>query len=161
MWPHALQCAIRALYKTGFTGPILASITALTRLAFLYALPPPCGLLAESGVRMGTLRRRSLLDNRFSGSVPPTISALTALTAMCVPTHGGAPVDAVHASLRAWLRVAFCFRAAAYLTARDQRLVKKRLHRLDPGEHHSAHPAGRAVRPAAARAVSRPTRACV
>jgi hypothetical protein len=102
---------------------------------------------------MGTLRRRSLLDNRFSGSVPPTISALTALTAMCVPTQGGAPADAVHASLRAWLRIAFCFRAAAYLTARDQGLVKKRLHRPDPGEHHGAHPAGLPVHPTVARAV--------
>jgi hypothetical protein len=29
------------LGKNGFTGPILASITALTRLANLYAPPPP------------------------------------------------------------------------------------------------------------------------
>jgi hypothetical protein len=35
---------IRDLGNNGFTGPILASITALTRLASLYALPPqPCG----------------------------------------------------------------------------------------------------------------------
>jgi hypothetical protein len=34
-------CAIRALSKNGFTGPILASITALTRLLLLYAAPPP------------------------------------------------------------------------------------------------------------------------
>jgi hypothetical protein len=35
---------------------------------------------------MGTLWRRDLLENRFSGSVPPTISALTALTYLCAPT---------------------------------------------------------------------------
>ena len=35
---------------------------------------------------MGTLRRRNLGENRFSGSVPPTISALTALTVLCAPT---------------------------------------------------------------------------
>jgi hypothetical protein len=38
--PHASLCAIRALGKNGFTGPILASITALTRLAYLCAAPP-------------------------------------------------------------------------------------------------------------------------
>ena len=43
---------------------------------------------------------RNLAKNRFSGSVPPTISALTALTVMCVPTRGRAPADAVHVSLR-------------------------------------------------------------
>jgi hypothetical protein len=36
-----LLCAIRNLAKNGFTGPSLASITALTRLVFLYAAPPP------------------------------------------------------------------------------------------------------------------------
>jgi hypothetical protein len=39
--PHASLCAIRDLAKNGFTGPILASITPLTRLVFLYAAPPP------------------------------------------------------------------------------------------------------------------------
>jgi hypothetical protein len=34
-------CAIRHLAKNGFTGPILASITALTRLVVLCAAPPP------------------------------------------------------------------------------------------------------------------------
>jgi hypothetical protein len=33
-------CAIRDLGKNGLTGPILASITALTRLVYLYAAPP-------------------------------------------------------------------------------------------------------------------------
>jgi hypothetical protein len=37
----ACVCAIRSLNNNGFTGPILASITALTRLATLYAPPPP------------------------------------------------------------------------------------------------------------------------
>jgi hypothetical protein len=32
------------------------------------------------------VRRRDLRENRFSGSVPPTISALTALTTLCAPT---------------------------------------------------------------------------
>jgi hypothetical protein len=45
----------------------------------------PCGLPADSRVRTGTLRSRALEKNRFSGSVPPTISALTALTQLCVP----------------------------------------------------------------------------
>jgi hypothetical protein len=35
---------------------------------------------------MGTFRRRDLGENRFSGSVPPTISALTALAYLCAPT---------------------------------------------------------------------------
>jgi hypothetical protein len=71
--------------RSGFAGPIPASVTALTRLVSLYAAPPAaCGLPAESGVRIGTLRRRELGENRFSGSVPATISALTALTYLCV-----------------------------------------------------------------------------
>jgi hypothetical protein len=52
----------------GFTGPILASITALTRLVALYAPPPPCGLPADSGLWMGTLAqappRQPLLRQR-------------------------------------------------------------------------------------------------
>ncbi len=36
-----LLCAIRYLAKNGFTGPILASITALTRLSYLCAALPP------------------------------------------------------------------------------------------------------------------------
>jgi hypothetical protein len=84
--PHAALCLIRDLAKNGFTGPILASITALTKLFFLYALPPPCGPPADSGLRMGTLWRRYLNENRFSGSVPSTISALTALKDLCAPT---------------------------------------------------------------------------
>jgi hypothetical protein len=85
---------IRKLLKNGFTGPILVSIAALSRLAYLCAPPPPpCGLSAASGVRTGMLVwRRHLDDNRFSignsGSVPSTISALTALTYMCAPTPG-------------------------------------------------------------------------
>ncbi len=92
--------AIRALNKNGFAGPILASITALTRLAELYAPPPPpCGLPAGSGVRKRTLWRRSLYGNRFSGTVPSAISKLTALTGMYVPTRGRFPAGAAHASL--------------------------------------------------------------
>ena len=41
--------------------------------------------LSMGSVQTGTLRRRDLNDNRFSGSVPPTISALTALTSLCAP----------------------------------------------------------------------------
>jgi hypothetical protein len=44
-------CVIRRLDKNGFTGPILASITALTRLVELYAVPPPVrssGRLAQA-----------------------------------------------------------------------------------------------------------------
>jgi hypothetical protein len=36
-----LLCAIRYLSNNGFTGPIPASIAALTRLASVYAPPPP------------------------------------------------------------------------------------------------------------------------
>jgi hypothetical protein len=97
---HPLLCVIRRLYNNGFTGPILASITALTRLVLLYAAPRPIVLPAESGVRMSTSWCRALGENRFSGSVPPTISALTALTSLCIPTPGGAAVYVAHASLR-------------------------------------------------------------
>jgi hypothetical protein len=110
----------------------------------------------------GTLWRRDLLENRFSGSVPPTISALTALTFMCAPTRGRSPPMQ---RLRRCASAAASpgrpiFGAAACLAVRDQPHVQERLHRPDPREHHGAHPAGRAVRRAAARAVSRPTRAC-
>ena len=49
--PHASFCVIRGLSKNGFTGPgpVLASITALTRLVELYTAPPPCSLPADSG----------------------------------------------------------------------------------------------------------------
>jgi hypothetical protein len=83
--PHSSLCVIRWLDNNNFTGPILASITALTRLVSLYALLPLCDLPADSGVRMSSLRHRALGRNRFSGSMPSTISALTALTTMCVP----------------------------------------------------------------------------
>jgi hypothetical protein len=54
---------------------------------------------------MGTLWRRILNENRFSGSAPPTISALTALTLLYAPTPalsslGQSPADASHASQR-------------------------------------------------------------
>ena len=81
------------------TGPIPASISALTRLASLYAPPRLCGLSAESGVRMGASLRRILGDNRFSGSVGSTISALTALTYLYAANPGRACVKAAHASL--------------------------------------------------------------
>jgi hypothetical protein len=47
--PHPSLCVIRGLLENNFTGPILASITALTRLVKLYAAPPQCGLPADSG----------------------------------------------------------------------------------------------------------------
>ncbi len=53
----------------------------------------PCGLTADSRVRM-TMWRRGLAMNRFSGSVPPTISALTALTSLYVANPGRAPAGA-------------------------------------------------------------------
>jgi hypothetical protein len=89
--PHAALCLIRDLAKNSFNGPILASITALTGLIALYTPPPPCSLPADSGLRMGTLWRRWLYENRFSGSVPSTISALAALTNLCAP-HSGPPM---------------------------------------------------------------------
>jgi hypothetical protein len=76
---------IRYVDDTGFTGPILASITALTKLVTLYAPPTPCDLPAESGVRAGTLWRRALGDNRFSGTVPASITALTKLVTLYAP----------------------------------------------------------------------------
>jgi hypothetical protein len=114
------------------------------------------GLLADSDVRMWALWRRGLGENRFSGSVPPTISALTALTSLYIPTRCRAPADAAHALLRE--RVGGSFHAAACFTLRGQGLGQERLHRPDPGKHHGAHQAGLGVRPAAARAVFRPTR---
>jgi hypothetical protein len=39
--PYASLCAVRDLSTNGFTGPILASITALTKLVWLCAPPPP------------------------------------------------------------------------------------------------------------------------
>jgi hypothetical protein len=75
------------LAKNGFTGPILASIMALTKLVVLCAPPPPWRLVADLQV---TLWRRCLNENRFSGSVPPAISALTALMDLCAP-HSGPP----------------------------------------------------------------------
>ncbi len=44
-------CVLRYLSKNGFNGPILASITALTRLVTLYGPPPPCVAAAELAVR--------------------------------------------------------------------------------------------------------------
>ena len=41
------------MIQNNFTGPILASITALTRLVKLYAPLPPCDLPADSGVLNG------------------------------------------------------------------------------------------------------------
>ncbi len=49
--PRASLCAVRDLTVNNFTGPIFASITALTRLAHLYAPLPPCDLPTDSGVR--------------------------------------------------------------------------------------------------------------
>jgi hypothetical protein len=51
--PHASLCVIRYVARNGFTGPILASITALTRLASLYAPPPP----VRSSGRLGRANR--------------------------------------------------------------------------------------------------------
>jgi hypothetical protein len=80
---------IRHLARNGLTGPIPASITALTRLVCVYAPLLTCGLPAESGVQTGTLWPRILSENRFSGSVPSTISALTALTYLYALTAAG------------------------------------------------------------------------
>jgi hypothetical protein len=68
----------RRLSENGFTGPILASITALTGLLNLYAPLSQCGALADR-VCDGALWRRFLYGSRFTGSVPAAISALTAL----------------------------------------------------------------------------------
>jgi len=72
---------IRLLSECGFTGPILSHVTALTRLAYLYALrrravPQPILLCYRH------LWHRSLRSNRFTGSVPSAISVLTAVTFM-------------------------------------------------------------------------------
>jgi hypothetical protein len=72
----------RILNANMLTGPFPAGITALTRLIMLYA-----HLRSDSKdvlVRQ-LLWRRSLSENRFSGSVPSTISALRALTYLYVP----------------------------------------------------------------------------
>jgi hypothetical protein len=90
----------RGLIKNNFTGPILASCTALTRLVKLYAPLPPCDIPANSGVRTGTLRHRALGGNRFSGSIPSSISALTALTYLYAPTFALPRVHCESASPR-------------------------------------------------------------
>ena len=100
MRTHASLCVIRVFSKTGFTGPILASITVLTKLVELYAAPPQCGLRAESGVRTSTLWRRVLNENRFSGSVPSEISVLTAVTLMYVPMPAITCLRSLPVSLR-------------------------------------------------------------
>jgi hypothetical protein len=48
------------------------------------------------GVRTGALLRRYLAENRFSGSVPSAISALTALTQLCVPTPAFPRIGCCH-----------------------------------------------------------------
>jgi hypothetical protein len=88
------------------------------------------------------------------GTVPPTISALTAITSMYVPcTRGRFCSHRCGACLAAQLRgrgwAVGSARPHAF-AARDQVFVQERLHRPYPGEHHGAHPAGRPVRPAAA-----------
>jgi hypothetical protein len=52
------------------------------------------------GCEQGTLWRRVLSKNNFSGTVPSTISALTALTYLYAANSGRAPADAAHASQR-------------------------------------------------------------
>ena len=61
------------------------------------------------------MRRRDLFEDRFSGSVPPTISALTALTALCVPfaRPGSPPTRRLRQARAQGLRVGRVFCAAA------------------------------------------------
>jgi hypothetical protein len=47
-----------------------------------------------------TLWLRRIFENRFFGTMPSTISALTVVTLMCVPMLGRALADEAHASLR-------------------------------------------------------------
>jgi hypothetical protein len=114
--PHASLCVARDLAENGFTGPILASITALTRLAYL------CAPFARRGS-------------------PPT--RRMPCFASAAAAHGRS-----------------IFGVAACLAVRDQVLGQEWLHRPDPREHLGAHRAGRTVRRAVPRSVSRPTRAC-
>jgi hypothetical protein len=108
------------------------------------------GVSADSGVRMSTLWRRSFSQNRFSGTVPPTISALTALTYLCAPftRPGSAPTWRMRrCASTAAARGRFIFGAAVCFTVRDQVLGPERFDRPDLGEHRGAHQAGYVVRP--------------
>ncbi len=83
---HTAACMLvtRHLGKNGFTGPILAYVTPLTRLVGLYARGPRCRRVDSRPIGIATLWHRLLADNRFGGNMPSTISALTAISvAMC------------------------------------------------------------------------------
>jgi hypothetical protein len=96
----------RRLSESGFTGPILASITALPGLVDLYAPPSPCGAPADRACN-GALWRRMLYGSRFTGSVPAAISALTALRQLYAskPAFPRATITCVAAGLAGGLQI--------------------------------------------------------
>jgi hypothetical protein len=69
-------CVIRDLSKNAFAGPILPSVTALTRLAWLCA---PILLVRLIQCTECAQCYRVLNANGFTGTVPSTISMLTRL----------------------------------------------------------------------------------
>ena len=77
-------CVIRALNKNALTGPILASVTALTGLVHLCAPQSPggAGAAGDAGVPACARSRRALGDNGVTGTVPSAVSVLTALTGL-------------------------------------------------------------------------------
>jgi hypothetical protein len=158
------RCPTRsAAWRAGRRSRACAPARRPAALAAAAALPRV--LSARPGTSPPTRAARRVITGYpgLVGSVPPTISALTALNVLCVPfaRPGSPPTRRLRRSVSAAAaRGRHTFGAAACLAWRDQALVQERLYRPDPREHHGAHPAGRAVRRAAARAVSRPTRAC-
>jgi hypothetical protein len=104
---------------------------------------------------MSTLRRRALGGNRFSGSMPSTISALTALTFMYVPKF-----------LSMW-RLPRCASAWALRSVRPHSslcvirgLINSSFTGPIPASITALTRLVKLYAPPAARAVSRPTRAC-
>jgi hypothetical protein len=88
------------LGTNGFTGPILASITALTRLVFLYASPPP----VRSAGRLGRANQHIVAQGRQQEPLlwqraPDDLRADRA-HAHVRPKHSRAPTDAGLALLR-------------------------------------------------------------
>jgi hypothetical protein len=100
--PHASLCAISWLSNNGFTGPIPASITALTRLVTLYAAPPPVRSFGRHSRVLNGLaaaqqsRREPLLRQRAAGD----LRADRAHAPVRPPRAAGLAADAAPASLR-------------------------------------------------------------
>ncbi len=103
----------------------------------------PSPLIARPGTSPRTHSARRVIAGYpgLVGSVPPAISALTALTYLCVPfARPGSPMRRLR---RSRLRVGGSPSARSHaFTMRDQGPFREQFHRPDPREHPGAHPAG-------------------